>query len=589
MIRLLAPTKQKIFTRRTFGFDIETYDNNKEFLKASIIGDGYKKEFLTKDAIYEELKTNFIFRDSVIFATNLSFDFFGVFFNKPFFTLNIKNGSLLWAETYFYHGDFYPESRVKDNPLKSLTFIDSLNYAYISVEKMGNIISMPKLDKPSFLGEYPKNLEEWKIIDEYNLRDSYITFKFMEFIVNAFEELGATFKNTLASTSMSLFKNKYLKAKYYGMPKELLLEQFEGYYGGRTEAFKRGQFKDYFYFDINSLYPSVMYDNIFPDPNSLRVTHENTLKFIMNCEGISKIDIFCPKMDKPLLPQRSKTKRVIFPTGNLKGWFTHPEIREAIKLGYEVKKVYKTQYFSKTCEPFKDFVSELYALRKKYKINKSNMEIVVKLVLNSLYGKFGQKFNDMERMIHNSTLTHEDMLKLDTFERIGEYFRAKEDTEPAGYCVPIWACYVTAYGRIKIHKHAVEHDAIYIDTDSMIIDHEIKSSDKLGEFKLEMKIKKGIIVRPKFYALIDTNDKEHVKIKGLGKRLNYAEFSNLDVNRRIDYTKFARFKESLRRDFIPNQIIGVHKEFSLEDEKRKWKKPFDMKSFELQNSDPLEI
>jgi hypothetical protein len=38
------------------------------------------------------------------------------------------------------------------------------------------------------------------------------------------------------------------------------------YYGGRTECFKIGQFTGdkYYYLDINSMYPAVMYDNFYP-------------------------------------------------------------------------------------------------------------------------------------------------------------------------------------------------------------------------------------------------------------------------------------------------------------------------------------
>ena len=114
----------------------------------------------------------------------------------------------------------------------------------------------------------------------------------MKFLINSFEHLGATFKNTLASTSMSLFKNKYLKEVYFQPKEEILLEQFESCFGGRSEAFKRGTFENYNYYDFNSLYPSDMFENEFPDPNSLRITYKNTNEYINNYHGISKVDIY---------------------------------------------------------------------------------------------------------------------------------------------------------------------------------------------------------------------------------------------------------------------------------------------------------
>ena len=82
MINVLKSTKQKLFTKRLFGFDIETANNNKDFILASIIGENYEKVFYSKDELINEIKNKYIFRNSVICATNLSFDFFGSFFNN---------------------------------------------------------------------------------------------------------------------------------------------------------------------------------------------------------------------------------------------------------------------------------------------------------------------------------------------------------------------------------------------------------------------------------------------------------------------------------------------------------------------------
>jgi len=104
-----------------------------------------------------------------------------------------------------------------------------------------------------------------------------------------------------------------------------------------------------------------------------------------------------------------------------------------------------------------------------------------------------------------------------------------------------------------------------------------------------MKIKSGIIVRPKFYALLGKTE-EIVKIKGLGKRLNYLEFLGLihssveAITQNVHYSKFTKFKEALRRELIPNQEIKVFKHFSLNDQKRVWKNEFSLK---FESSIPL--
>jgi len=600
----LAPTKQKVFKKRIFGYDIETYDNNKKFLCASIVGDDYKKTFYSTQELIEEVKTNYIFRNSVLFATNLSFDFFGTFFSnedkKNFFTL-FRGSDLLMAESHFYKEKFVAFSQAptkSKKTLKSLKFLDSLNFAKLSVSKMGQIIGVSKLECPSFIGKYPKNDQEWEIMKEYNLRDSEVTLKFMKFLIKGMEELGATFKNTLASTSMSLFKNKYLKDTYYQPSEDILLEQFESYFGGRTEAFERGYFKNYNYYDFNSLYPSVMAQEEFPDPNSLRIVYKNTNKYINNFHGCSKVDVYVPSTIKyPVLPHKTDIGKVIFATGKISGWYTHIELREAVKQGCVIIKVYKTHYFTKNCRPFKEFVTDLYNLRLKYKQEMNPMEYLVKILMNSLYGKFGQKFLDKNNVVHESSVSEKQLLKYDKFEPIGDsgFYRITDSSKPSAFCIPIWASYVAAYGRVKLHRAILETEPIYCDTDSLITDKTLPESSVLGELKLEMKVKEGIVVRPKFYALMSEDDDEYVKIKGLGKRLSYFEFvgllksplNDIGKTRAVKYEKFTKFKEALRRDLIPNEIIKVHKEFSLEDEKRVWPGLFE--EGKLQTSSPLTI
>jgi hypothetical protein len=598
----LSKTKQRIFNKRIFGFDIETYDNNKEFLCASIYGEEYKKMFYSKEKFIEEIKTNYIFRNSVLFATNLSFDFFGTFFSgdekNNFFTL-FRGSDLLMAETHFYKGEFFPFAQAptkSKKTLKSLRFLDSLNFAKLSVAKMGKIIGIPKLESPSFIGKYPQDKEEWKIMEEYNFRDSEVTFKFMKFLIAGMEGLGATFKNTLASTAMSLFKNKYLDKDYYQPSEDILLEIFESYYGGRTEAFKRGYIKDYNYYDFNSLYPSVMEAEEFPDPNSLRTTRYNKPDYIMKFHGTSNVVMECPADLKfPVLPVRLASGKVIFPTGKISGWYTHIEIREAMANGYVLMKIIKTHYFTKNCRPFQGFVRDLYSLRKEYKAENNPMEYLVKILMNSLYGKFGQKFINKENVVHESAIKPSELDKYDKFEPIGTsgFYKITDSSKPSAFCIPIWASYVSAYGRVKLHRAIVQSNPVYCDTDSLITKETLPTSLELGDLKLEMKVKEGYIVRPKFYAVVEDDNNSYVKIKGLGKRLSYFEFGEMLAaplqenghTQKICHNKFTKFKESIRRGLIPNEIIAVNKEFSLEDEKRIWPTKFDMNV--LQDSLPL--
>ena len=198
--------------------------------------------------------------------------------------------------------------------------------------------------------------------------------------------------------------------------------------------------------------------------------------------------------------------------------------------------------------------------------------------MNSLYGKFGQKFMDKENMISIHT-PYEELQQYKTLERVGDFFRVTEDHEPAPFCIPAWAAYVTSHARIKLHKAMEQCHPVYVDTDSMITNKKMIAGTGLGELELEYTIKDGVFVKPKFYAFTTPQGKEVVKLKGFGRRLSMKEFHDLLENPIAIFNKFVKFKESLRRNLLPNQVIEVKKRFSLEDDKRSWKHEFDKDVF----------
>ena len=583
----LRPTKQKGFIKNIFGFDIETYDNNKKFLLGSIYHKNakYRKTFLDKYKLIDYLKSS-IFKNSYVCATNLSFDFYGTFFDTDDminFIPQWRGSDLIFSRAYITSDGFSQKRKTKSD--KTITFIDTMNYAKLGVKNIGKILSINKLKTPSYIGKYPKNEAEKEYMIKYNMRDSEISSKFIEFLFNGFLELGATPKNTIASTSMSLFKNKYLDDIYYTHSEKYLLDELLAYYGGRTEAFKRGYIKDYNYYDFNSLYPSVML-NSFPDPNSIRYIKNSDITYIESYEGISEVDIFCPYMDIPLLPFRTD-KKLLFPCGSFRGWYSHIELKKALSIGYVIKDIHQTYYFKDECRPFYNFVTDLYKKRQEYKKDNSNMEKIVKLLLNSLYGKFAQKFTDRDNWIPLPD-NLSDLDKYDYIERHGNYIRVKNNmTRPASFCVPIWSLYTTAYGRLKLYDILTRCDPVYCDTDSIITKKVYNDVTALGGLKKEMNIKNGIIVKPKFYALTDYDNKGYVKIKGIGTRLNIGRFMDFIKNPSISYQKFMRFKESMRRGFIPNEIQDISKTMTLQDDKRLWEHDFNHK--ELQTSRPITL
>jgi hypothetical protein len=335
---------------------------------------------------------------------------------------------------------------------------------------------------------------------------------------------------------------------------------YSGYYGGRTEAFKRGKISNIYYYDINSLYPYVMTKS-YPDPNSLTNVNKSCLYYINNYEGLTKIKIKCPDYIKiPLLPLRTKDK-LIFPTGIIEGTYTHIEIKKALQIGYELIEIYDGIYFKETINIFNNFVNDNYNNRMKLKKIGSPLEYVYKIILNSLYGKFGQRYDVKQNIyfINDFDFSDNNIKKYKEVEVLKEYFVVTKELceKPPDFIQPIWSIYVTAYGRLELYElfEQVGFDEVYYcDTDSLFTTKLLKEGLKLGELKLEYKIKSGIIIKPKFYEINGI-----VKAKGL-KGFNKKEnLLSLLEEGKYTTTKFCKFKETLRRidDFRVNEKVEI--------------------------------
>lgn len=582
--KILTKTKQKQSKKIIIGFDTET-DENADFVLGSFYSEKEVRTFTTREEMQNAFKER-QYRSVLFVATNLSFDFNSIFPKEDEdlherFNFLFRGSNIISIYTYIDKYNFSQKGKYK------IEFIDTVNFAPISVENWGKILNLPKLDKPKALGLKPLNKAEFEELLTYNIRDSEISYKALEMLFTGFYKLGASPKITIASTSMSLFRNKYLENEYFVHEKGILRDLFKAYYGGRTEVFKRGKIENMNYYDVNSLYPFIMKSCKFPDPSSLRYNTLNQYKYINDYEGISFISVDAPMMRFPILPFR-KDGKLIFPVGEFEGWFTHAEIRKAKKLGYKIINIKKTYYYKRTCEPFKNFVNDLYAKRMEYKLEGSILELVTKLLLNSLYGKFGQKFDNRENFVPFTD--NIDLTKHRILERIGRYVRITDvNAEPSVFCFPEWAVHITAYARLHMHNLLVQGNAVYTDTDSLITENVFETSKELGELKLEHGGINGMIIKPKMYLFTDDKGEEIHKCKGL-MRVDFEEFRDKVKigNPEFNYKKFIKMKESVRRKMKTNLVIDTLKKFNLEDNKRNWKEkefnPFllaDSKAFVL--------
>lgn len=419
----------------------------------------------------------------------------------------------------------------------SITFLDTVRHWPVGVEKMGEIIGLPKLSMPH-LGCICDDCVE------YCRRDAEITWLYVDAMLARYDELGLTsIRSTLPSMAFQLFRQFYPN-EFPAIPDYIKSAMRRGYYGGRVEIYQTNEIEGKInHYDVNSLFPSVMLDNSYPTVSSLSVTSNPDF----NNEGIFEGWIHIPCSDFPCLPVRAT--EILFPHGSLYGSWPYPEVRQALADGGKILSCKQAIEFNETENPFDSYVKFCY--QKRLESTSKIDSDFYKLMLNSLYGKFGSHneisviYNDKE-----STLS-------------GDSIQANI----------IWSAYVTSYARLRLlgflRSASINY---YTDTDSLFTPDELPTSTELGALKLEGTYSKTWFKGNKIYC-VDGK----AKSKGVPKAQAMEFFST----GRATYRKPSRLRESRRRGIQGNIWGEVSKEFRKEYTKRKIEKDGSTTAWEM--------
>jgi len=462
---------------------------------------------------------------------------------------NLNDGDVVYAHNGGKYDFLFLFQYIQQNKLKIRDIkVIHASVVMLRIEYKGKVIEFR--DSFAILPVSLKNLtidynvEHKKLQMDYNLgiNDKRFIEYFKNDLMGLYEVLEQSKELLNSYTIASATMNNYLKNFYkkkvsnYSFKVDELFRN--GYYGGRVEIFKmRGE--NLHYYDVNSLYPSVMYDFEYPLIENNNIEYVN--EFIPDALGYYYIRVKVPETEYiPLLPYRDKEGKLLFPQGTWQGWYYSPEVSKAIELGYDVK-VIKGYVFKRTDYIFREFVDYYYNIKKN---SSGAKKFIAKLMLNSLYGKFGQHRElDTFEVSEDSPYMYLPYLNL---VRVKTLSYAKYiHSEIAGL--------ITSYARLRLYslfERAGKENIYYCDTDSVITSKELNTSDKLGDIKNEDNIKSFIAINPKVYAYITTdNSKIVIKAKGLdAKALKYQDFENAlykgDFSAFIyQFERLATFKE----------------------------------------------
>jgi hypothetical protein len=288
----------------------------------------------------------------------------------------------------------------------------------------------------------------------------------------------------------------------------------------------------------------------------------------------------------PILQRRIKTNqglRTIAGLGTWTGWIFSGEMDNAIKYGYTFD-ILKGYQFNKGYI-FKEYIDKMYNLRMNY-LKGNPMNLIAKLLMNSLYGKFGMKLettimdifdisSETEKAIFKDLLdvygeTIKDYVEIDNHvlsirESLINYKYNEDEDLFHGFDINIAiASAVTAGARMwmSVYKNNPLYTLYYSDTDNLVVDRPLPSfmvGKELGQFKLEYIIKRAVFLAPKVYSLITTDNEEIIKVKGVKSELlqdiHIHDLENLlikDSSKVLTQEKW--FKKVLNGDITVNEI-----------------------------------
>lgn len=591
--------------KNIYGFDVETKQEQKDgyieqkFYMGSIVGKNMKRVFFDAK-VFADFLCSRQFRNSLLYATNLEFDFRHIFqgnnkhFKDMFFV--DKNG-LIYVK-------YKPDARHK------IEFIDTWNYtSKIALKNMGEMLGIEKLPQPKCFKREARTYDEKQEIIDYNVRDSMITYKFAEKMRDFCDMLGCKLKITIASVGLDNWRRNYQEQDIFQESRSNLNLHYNAFHGGRTEVFKRGYFDKIYYYDFNSAYPYscfMGYDGkgSYPLPSSAKYSKSLSINDIKNYEGITEVTAECPYMYATLLGITTDEGKYVFPYGKIRGWFSNVELRKAIELGYKIKEIKQGIFYTRNFIPFRKCIKDLYKMRKKYKDDDNYiMQNMVKVLMNGgIFGKFAQKINDKVTMINNDEIfcdkkgipyiiKNNKIIFLNDYLIRGDFIfnKVKNPDRIPIFIHPILSTYTTSIARLLLFDklHSIEDYLIYSDTDSVVsMKKSFPSSAELGKLKLEYEGNEAVFIKPKSYYIKDISGKYHFKFKGIGKYIDSKKSFDDAINNKIANTqRFTKIKESAVRKLPFSSIIDVNKRINLEDNKRDWKEKFNIRK--MQNSKPL--
>jgi len=477
---------------------------------------------------------------------------------------------------------------------RKLIILDNGNFFQGALATLGEAVGYPKMDVD------PLTATE-KEADPYCKRDTEILLKAWQAYYRFLDthNLGH-WGRTLPAQAFNAYRHRFMPYTIHIHADDRVLElERKAYHGGRTSIFYKGHLTagPYYYLDVNSMYPYVMREHLYP-----RTMHK--LRSVANLETLATAlrKYLCIADVTVNTPERAYQVKhhghAVHPVGQFRVTLTTPELSYALAHDHIVAVHHLVRY--EGVPLFRKYVDFFYQLKRDYKADGNAAYYhMVKLFLNSLYGKFGQRSRQMVRIedpdpdlakctnqvnAGTGAVTH--------LYRFGSTLWYQEDTGEAYNSAPAIAAHVTAHARMYLWKlitTAGEKHVYYCDTDSLLVDQtgyarlqNYLDMSRLGALKVENSSSTCTLRAPKCYTLGKVTRRKG--IPGKAKKRGEATW---------DFESFPSFRQQAHWDKgVPfhtkhsSRSLSYHI-FDGDESPEGWITPFDAQNLDnAQRLDP---
>lgn len=403
--------------------------------------------------------------------------------------------------------------QVKFSSKRMVTFYDSLKLLPFKVSKIAKDFNLPILKEVIDYEDYT--------IDEKRLEYVHHDVQIVAMALAQIKEEGMD-KNTTASCAYSQYEgmknDSFLANNYPALPIDFLTTWRSAYRGGRSQVnpmYAGVAVHNVHRYDVNSMYPYVMHDMPLPYGYPIKLSsYEDSKQY-----RFSLLHILIGFGLKPhCLPSLLKKQALYTATDTY--YVTSEDIIELYISNIDLDLLYRNYDcygftfldgwgFNTSTKLMCDYVDLWYSRKK---VDKGAKRVVDKLMLNSLYGKFGSNVLMAKKIPY---------LDGDTIS-----YTLSEEQEGKHYYLPLAIAIVSHAHRIiddAIHSTGIDK-FVYCDTDSVhtlgTLSPDLVDQTQLGKFKCEAVEDTAKYVRQKCYI---THEDDTYKVTCAGMPENVKE------------------------------------------------------------------